>query len=197
MITLLSNQSWIEQLDVIDAPSYEARATRTIEKIVNTILSDVSDKVTEEVGEFMISSTAQSALETTYEHSLIPLAELLKEKVTGNPAFDFHTESPSKLIAFGEAKFSGVRTSTYTLAMKQIGDFIILKKDVAEVADLRRFTTKEAATKAVTGEKAFTAAFSINAKNPQKIFDNAIKHELILPLLSHEELYLIGIEINA
>lgn len=196
MIKIVSDDSWINRLGAVEKVSYEARAERTITKIVDEILLKVDSKVNEEFGEFMISSSAQTVLEETYSHKKVPLAELLKEKITGNPGFDFHSESETELIAFGEAKYSGIR-NTASIAMNQISRFILLKKDLAELVDLKNFTTEKAINNALAGEKAYVAAFSINARKPKLIFENAIKSDAIKPLLKYPELYLIGIELDA
>lgn len=196
MIAILSDKSWINELDIIPRKSYEARAERTIDKLINDILNKVVSTVTAEFGEFLISSTAQDSLEIKYSHTKVPLAELLKEKVTGNPGFDFHTESHTNLIAFGEAKYSG-SINPYRNAMEQIADFITLKKDDAELVDLQYFVSDESIENIKKDKKAFIAAFSINSQNPIDIFSNALSSTYIDDLLAYDELYLIGIEIDA
>lgn len=114
MIKTIQDTCWLNQLDVVARISYNARAQRTIDKLVNNILTQVEDEITEEFGEFMISASAQDALVQTFGHVKVPLAELLKEKITGNPGFDFHTETQNNLISFGEAKFSGKKISIQT-----------------------------------------------------------------------------------
>ncbi|MBL0255080.1 MAG: hypothetical protein IPQ27_08970 [Chitinophagaceae bacterium] len=53
------------------------------------IIGGITTSVNEDIGEFIVSYSAQLALEIEYSHQRIPLAELLKEKVLGNPGFDF------------------------------------------------------------------------------------------------------------
>ena len=196
MITMIADTSWISKLDIVTQTSYEARSKITIDKLINGILKKVINTVNTEFGEFLISATAQDSLELTYSHNKVPLAELWKEKKTGNPGFDFHTESNADLIAFGEAKYSGI-TNPYTNALTQISRFIDLKKDKMELVDLKNFTSKESINNALVDKKAFVAAFSINSNNPQSIIENALKSENIDSLLNYDELYIIGIKINA
>ncbi|WP_237156119.1 hypothetical protein [Photobacterium leiognathi] len=143
MITAIQDVCWLNELNPIAKHSYEARAQRTIDKLVNDILKKVEDDVTEEFGEFMISASAQDALVEAFDHVKVPLAELLKEKISGNPGFDFHTETSESLIAFGEAKYSG-SNNPYRNALEQIKEFIDLKKHNAEVVDLQHFVTPDA-----------------------------------------------------
>ncbi|WP_373034024.1 hypothetical protein [Sulfurovum sp.] len=195
MILTLSDTSWINKLDFIPKTSYEARAERTIEKLIHDILMKVANDVTAEFGEFLISVSAQDVLESNFKHSKIPLAELLKEKVSGNPGFDFHTESATNLIAFGEAKYSGI-VNKHNTAIKQIKEFIDLRKDDAELVDLQHFVTLEAIENYKLTRKAYVAAFSINDKDPTSVIHKALTSKHIDHLLAHKELYIIGIEID-
>lgn len=143
----------------------------------------------------MISLSAQDALESTLQHRKVPLAEIFKERLTGNSGFDFHTESHSNMVAFGEAKYSG-SINPYSNALVQIVDFISDEKDVIELTDLSKFVSDGAIDNAIRGEKAYIAAFSINAAKPGRIFTNILKSKYIKDLLSYPELYLIGVEVD-
>ncbi|WP_147638597.1 hypothetical protein [Alistipes sp.] len=129
IISILSNTSWIHTLDVIDADAYLERATPTIQELVNNILNQVGTAISNELGEYLVSSSAKEVLCTSLHHSDIPLAELWKEKLTGNPGFDFHTESPAEILVFGEAKYSSL-INPHPAALEQITRFIALNKDV-------------------------------------------------------------------
>lgn len=89
--TYISDTSWINSLDEISKKAFKVNAEKTIDKIVNDIIGKITTGVNEDIGEFIVSYSAQNALELVYSHKRIPLAELLKEKVLGNPGFDFHT----------------------------------------------------------------------------------------------------------
>jgi hypothetical protein len=195
MIDIIADTSWINKLDIIPRVAYEARAKVTIDKLINGILKKVTTTVNTEFGEFLISVTAQDSLVLKHKHIKVPLAELFKEKKTGNPGFDFHTESNTNLIAFGEAKYSGT-INPYTNALTQISRFIDLEKDKMELHDLQNFVSKESIENVLVDKKAFVAAFSINSKSPQVIIQNALESEHIDNLLNYDELYIIGIEIN-
>lgn len=173
MLEIALDTSWLDPLGVIDKPGYKARSKKTIDKITNDILKNVGSEMSEEFGEYMVSDAAQTALKEHLKHLRLPLAEFIKEKISGNPGFDFHTECTSATIAFGEAKYSGV-SSAHGRALKQINEFIIDEKDIQELPDLQKFVTKAAAMNAVYGTKSYSAAFSITSNNINKIMDNAL-----------------------
>lgn len=196
MIDIISNTCWIERLNAVEQATFKARSKRTIEKLVSQISDRVEDEITTEFGEFLVSESAQTTLDTNFGHLKVPLAELLKEKVIGNPGFDFHTESKTKLVAFGEAKYSS-SSNPHTVAINQIADFINLEKDSAELIIIQNFVSSDAIDKSLNGERAYVAAFSINSTNPERIIKNALKSDTIDPLLKFPEIYVIGIETNA
>lgn len=196
MITMIQDTSWIKKLDIIEQESFEARAQPTIDKLVHAILSKVTTTLSDDFGEFLISVTAQDSLELKCNHIKVPLAELFKEKKTGNPGFDFHTETTTQLLAYGEAKYSG-NINPYAKALKQIKGFLDEKKDKMELTDLKYFTSIESIKSALEDKKAFVAAFSINSDNPTDIIQNALSSTYIDDLLNYAELYIIGIEVDA
>lgn len=195
LIAIISDTSWIDKLEVVERVSFTARAERTIRKLVDKVFSKVEDPLSSEFGEYLISSTAQRALVDKHSHQHVPLAELLKEKVSGNPGFDFHTESESQLIAFGEAKYSGT-DNPHRAALEQISSFIELHKDKAELIILKPFVTNYAVNNFVAEKRAFVAAFSINSDSPETIIGNALGSPAIDDLLEHPEVYVIGIEVG-
>ncbi|GAT63536.1 hypothetical protein [Paludibacter jiangxiensis] len=194
IIQSISNKSWINNLGVVEQMSYAARAEKTIVKLVTQIFEKVDDTVTEEFGEYLVSESARDSLINHMDHKFIPLAEIWKEKITGNPGFDFHTESSANLITFGEAKYSS-NSNPHTIAINQIVGFIDDKKDIMDFVHLKNFASDEAMQKAINGEKAYVAAFSINGQQYERIFRTAIESDCFEKLLEYPELYLIGVEI--
>lgn len=191
----IRDDSWIEKLTPDLKLAYEARARKTINKIINNILTKVKDTVTEDFGEYLVSISAKDALREYKGHTDIPLAELLGKKLTGNSGFDFHSITQNNLISFGEAKYSGY-TTPHKDALSQICDFIEDQKDLADILHLRNFAPTESIKKLEIGEKSFVAAFSINGKRIKQIFNNILnKSEYFNELLNYKELYLIGIEV--
>ncbi|MCA0893859.1 hypothetical protein [Microbulbifer agarilyticus] len=196
MTQVVTDTSWLDPLDVIDKATYSARSEPTINKVVNDILNQVESDISVDFGEYMVSDSAQSALATHLDHLRIPLAELIKEKITGNPGFDFHTECPSSFVTFGEAKYSGVQNA-HGRALSQINDFIVAQKDIQELSDLRKFVSETAIQNAASGRKSFCAAFSIISDDVLSIMDNALTSSHMAPLLSYEAVYLIGVKVSA
>ena len=126
MISSIQDTSWMSNLTNENFKiQYLHRAKPTLEKIVQEILTPLFSeenkeaKITKEAGEYVISMTAQNVLCQEYKHNIIPIAELWKEKETGNPGFDFHSESTDALIFFGEAKYRS-RGSGYRDAFSQL-----------------------------------------------------------------------------
>lgn len=193
--TIISNKNWIKELVPELQDGYNARINKTIDEIVNNILSKVEDKVTEDFGEYLVSVSAQESLVNSKAHVGVPLAELLGKKKTGNSGFDFHTITHNSIIAFGEAKYTR-KGNKHCNAISQICQFIKEEKDLADILYLRDFAEKKVITKLCNGEKAYIAAFSLNGKRYKQIFNGIIKRsKLIDKLLLYPELYLIGVEV--
>ena len=195
LVNIISDKSWIRNLSTVDRLCYEARAKQTIIKLVDEIFQKVTSPVSTDFGEYLVSLSAQDALGIALHHKKVPLAELFKERITGNSGFDFHTESHTTLIAYGEAKYSG-KINPYKKALEQIIKFIKSEKDNMELTDLSKFVSGSSMDNAINGKKAYIAAFSINATRPARVFTNIIKSEHITSLLKYPELYLIGVEVN-
>lgn len=188
------NKSWINNLDIATKIAYEKRANDTISKLIKNVLDKVENNITEEFGEILVSTSAKDTLCLHYGHKKIPIAELWKEKSSGNPAFDFHTETPTQLIAFGEAKYRGTHNA-YGDALEQIDDFIKNEKDLKELSDLKNFVGEKALSN-ITGLnlKALIAAFSLHSNNDTLIIKHIMENEYLKNLIYHPELYIIGIE---
>lgn len=197
MVQKISSNCWtFKLLDEDYKDSYWACAKPTIDHLVNNILSEVLEKdtVTSKFGEYLISIGSQVTLEQTFNHESLPIAELWKEQLTGNPGFDFHTLTNTDFLAYGEAKFNA-KNNPYSEAIEQISSFITDEKDLREYKELKNINTKVKSKHKLKENKAFIAAFSLNAQNYKLIFENALKHEDIKKLIEYPELYLIGIEI--
>lgn len=191
----ISDTSWIDKLDVILKPSFKVAAERTIKELAENIFNGSETNVTKDTGEYVISVTAVNVLHSDLNHTKLPISELWKEQVKGNPGFDFHTISPSNMLVFGEAKFSTNR-SPYSNALEQIAeDFIPKQKDVMDLERLERFVGVFPIQNFNNGFKSYAAAFSINAKDCQKILENAASSDHAKTLMDNAALYLIGVEI--
>jgi hypothetical protein len=189
----ISDTSWINSLDEISKITFKVNAQKTIDKIVNEIIAKIATNVNEDIGEFIVSYSAQHALNIKHSHKKIPLAELLKEKVLGNPGFDFHTISSNNYLVFGEAKFS-LDSTPRARALKQIEEFIG-DRDNAELKWLEPFLDPTTKANIIKDEKGYAAAFSLNGNNIITILNNALASDPIKEIIKHKELYLIAVEL--
>lgn len=194
MRAIVADTSWINSLESIDQKIYTVNSKKTIDKIVNIITSRVVNELTQSVGEYMISYTAQKTLVDSFNHLRLPLAELIKEKVSGNPGFDFHTVSEKKLLNFGEAKFSKKGTPK-DLAINQISDFIDKGKDYGELLSLKPLVDTFVIENMDEGKRGYIAAFSFNSKNIDTIFQNALNSDAMKNIGKFKEFYLIAIQV--
>jgi len=192
LISELNDTSWISQLNPIGKMSYERTAHRTISALVE-MFSHIESHITEEFGEYMVSMSATNSMKEKLSHSIFPLSELWKEKKLGNHGFDFHTESISKQIAFGEAKYNR-RDNSYTDAAIQVLEFIKDGKDYGDAVHLTNFASPGAILNLQNKRRGFAVAFSLHSNDHVKILNNALNSALILELSSQcHELYIIGV----
>lgn len=191
------SDSWVSGLmDEDDKISYWACAKPTIKYLVEDVLKEVAEKneMTSKFGEYLISSTSQMSLEKYFNHDAFPIAELWKEQKSGNPGFDFHMHTHTDLLAYGEAKYSSTN-SPCIVAIDQIIEMIDTEKDKREFTNLKRLNQKISSKHLDKENKAFISAFSLNAKNPITVLNNALAHEATHRLLDYPELYIIGVEL--
>lgn len=193
LIQTVSDTSWINGLDPIAKTSYEATAKRTITALVN-IFGKVNNRVTKEFGEYMVSLSAANCLETHLNHKQFPISELWKEKLLGNHGFDFHTETSTNWLAFGEAKYSS-KSNGGRAAVKQVLRFIKEEKDQNDANHLRNFASSKSLERLLQRKRAFSLAFSINSKNHALYFKRYLKSDLVKNLQGIcNELFIIGIK---
>ncbi|BCS86598.1 hypothetical protein prwr041_24910 [Prevotella herbatica] len=194
MRVVIAGTSWINRLRSIDQKIYTVNSKKTIDKIVNIITSRVVNELNDSVGEYMISYTAQKMLVDSFNHFRLPLAELLKEKISGNPGFDFHTISEKKLLNFGEAKFS-MKETPKDLAINQISDFIKDEKDYGELLSLKPLVDSLVIDNMDDGKRGYIAAFSFNSKSIDTIFKHALNSDAMKNIGKYQEFYLIAIQV--
>ena len=70
--TYISDTSWINNLDEISKKVYKVNAEKTIDKIVTDIIGGITTNVNQDIGEFIVSYSAQLALEIKFYHHLPP-----------------------------------------------------------------------------------------------------------------------------
>ncbi|MFC3920514.1 hypothetical protein [Streptococcus lactarius] len=90
IISSLNNLSWIETFDEeYIKNSFEIRANATAERLSSQLKHFQQDKVTTEIGETVVSELSRLAIVNELDYLDIPLAELFKQQIAGNPGFDF------------------------------------------------------------------------------------------------------------
>ncbi|MBK8414136.1 MAG: hypothetical protein IPL22_06245, partial [Bacteroidetes bacterium] len=57
--TYISDTSWINSLDEISKKVFKVNAEKTIDKIVTDIIGGITTSVNEDIGEFIVSYSAQ------------------------------------------------------------------------------------------------------------------------------------------
>lgn len=193
MVNIL-DKSWLKELDnEIDYNSFLVRSEETI-NILTEILKEIGNEIGAEFGEFLVSSVAQSTLEETSQHTKFPLAEIWKEKVKGNPGFDFHTISNEDILFYGEAKFN-MEDNAYPKAISQICKFINKKKDIMELTDLKKLNSRINEKHLSKNARGYVAAFSIH-NNFKNIFQTIQNNKNVKQYLQkYPELFFIGIEV--
>lgn len=196
----LNDNSWISKLGIVQQISYQARLESTAKSIMEECVRFVKNtgvKVYDYsvVGEYIISKEGRKTLQEHFTHSPVPLAELWKEKKSGNPGFDYHSESPSNLIIFGEAKYNS-STNPYTNAIDQVEKFIVKEKDKMELVDLQNFVSENAVQNFISGKKGFAISFSIHSNKPDLIMKKAIKYAKTDRIANYDEYYIVGVQIN-
>lgn len=192
----LFNKSWINKYGKsIIRKSIEERCNKTIKKISEKLSLCQDDSVSSEAGEYIISILGKQALTENLNYINIPLAELWKEKVLGNPGFDFHSESVENRIIFGEAKYVCGKNA-YNNSLSQINEFIELKKDLIEIADLDNLVSELALSNFEDGKKGYAAAFSSTKIITSELIEHIFNNDSFKKLLIYDELLLVAADIN-
>lgn len=198
IIQAISDTSWVSNLiDDLIVKSFLECAQPTIEKLSRDLSSAIKNEATDSVGEYVVSLVARHIIESTYGYHALPLAEVIKEKVSGNPGFDYHHESESLILLFGEAKYkTGV--NAYNAAFKQVSEFIEQGKDIKEVALLSHFLSDGAKANLAADRKGYSAAFSTIGKSfdGQQLIESIKANEHFKSLLRHEELLIVAVDIH-
>lgn len=203
LINKISENSWLNELDEIARLSFQTKVQNTAEKMIQIFKNAQSPSQTQiesDFGEYLISLKSEEYLEQEQKHKQIPLSELWKEKVSGNGGFDFHTESPSSYITFGEAKYrSGKYARAYKDASDQIVQFIspAQRKDFGDILLLQNLNVSQACIDNLKdGRRNFAAGFSLQSTDYELIEKKIMNEPSVQNLIQvAEELYIIGFEI--
>lgn len=196
LLSTLMDLSWVEKFDQdYERKAFTSRAEKTIDDIKNKFKLCIDDNITKEAGEYVVSELARETMITQLKYMDIPLAELMGKKRSGNPGFDFHSQNTiTDTIIFGEAKYNS-RITSYSIALKQIYDFINANKDIEDLPDIKQFCTPLALDRANNGQKGFAAAFSSKNTDTNKIIEQITKNRHFNSLLDYEEIILVAIDL--
>jgi hypothetical protein len=200
LITIISNNSWITNLDPIARATFETKVQNTASVLVQLFNSQIGQSnVAEEFGEYMISMHSAESLRIQLGHKVFPLAELWKEKVKNNHGFDFHTETPNNTLAFGEAKYKS-SGNAYITASEQVVRFISPdeKKDYGDLLFLQKLGASNTAVNNLlnNNKRSFILGFSVNSTNIALIQKNSLENANVISLAGvADELFLIGVHI--
>jgi len=153
------------------------------------------DKITSETGEYFVSELSREVLIDGMGYLDIPLAEIRKEETSGNPGFDFHSETDNQVVIFGEAKYLN-KKNAYTTALKQIIRFIEEEKDLGEIVELENFVSEDSLINFSNGKKGYAAGFSSTTMSDDLLVNNILQNENLKLLLNYEEVILVAVDIN-
>lgn len=197
-IARIADTFWAnEVLDDFTRQGFLTRAQSTIDTLTASLESAIDNTITSNTGEYVVSITAHCIVESIYNYKALPLAEIIKEKKSGSPGFDYHHEKDGLLLLFGEAKYRSAGNA-YNSAFKQIVGHVGAGKDEKEAVDLVHFITRNTKANFLSGKKGFTAAFSTKGRSfdVEKLKAGIIKNEYFEKLLEHEELIIVAVDIN-
>lgn len=195
IICSLNNLSWIETFDKeYIKKSFKIRASRTAEHLSNKLNNFAQDKVTTDIGETVVSELSRLAIVNELEYRDIPLAELFKQKISGNHGFDFFSETLSQFIVFGEDKYVS-NSNGYGRALEQIERFIIEERDTSDLNDIDRFVSDSSLNNHTKNDKAFACAFSATSIKSETLIDNILNNDNFNKIKHHREIILIAVNI--
>lgn len=195
VLVCLNELSWISNFDRdYVQESFKKRAEETISYITNHIIRGDESEVTSDSGEYVVSVLSKKTIVDNLNYLDIPLAELIKEKVVGNPGFDFYSESQDNIMLFGEAKYVSHKNA-YNKALEQIEEFIKVGKDINDIASIDKFFSEEALDNAINGHKGYIAAFSSTEIRTDDLIMNIRDNVHYKGLSSHKELICVAVTI--
>ncbi|MDU7195123.1 MAG: hypothetical protein E6279_04825 [Streptococcus sp.] len=195
IICSLNNLSWIETFDKeYIKKSFKIRASKTAEHLSNKLNNFAQDKVTADIGETVVSELSRLAIVNELEYRDIPLAELFKQKISGNHGFDFFSETLSQFIVFGEAKYVS-NSNGYGRALEQIERFIMEERDTSDLNDIDRFVSDSSLNNHTKNGKAFACAFSATSIKSETLIDNILNNDNFNKIKHHREIILIAVNI--
>lgn len=195
VLNCLNELSWLSKFDKeYMQNSFNKRATDTIDYITTNIINGTESEVTTDSGEYVVSVLSKKTIVDKLDYLDIPLAELIKEKVVGNPGFDFYSENKNNILLFGEAKYVA-KANAYNKALEQIEKFSISGKDINDIASIDHFFSEKSLENASNGDKGYIAAFSSTEIETEYLVKHIQNNEHYKNLSSHKELICVAVTI--
>lgn len=195
ILRVLCDLSWIGQFDNTYLKNcFEKRCNRTVKYFVHNIEAGSDDKVTGNVGEYVVSEIAREAIISELKYKDIPLAELFKKKKIGNAGFDFYTENELETLIFGEAKFLTGKNA-YGKGCKSVCKFVTEYNDVEDLENINAFFSPETLEKVNKGIKGFSIGFSSKNTSSDNLIEGILKNTHYSKLLDYEEIILVAVDV--
>lgn len=195
----ISDLCWISKLPHVSRAfmtSIQNRSKKTVARIEEDLKLNPDSSLASSAGEYVVSELSHSTVVNDLNYLDIPLPELFKEKVKGNPGFDFYSENPdTEVLLFGEAKYIA-NTNAYSDAFEQIDGFIDLGKDIDELANLEHFCSEGAQDKAVDGIKGYIAAFSSTSMRDEVLVAHIEKDKHYQKILHYEQVVCVAVNLS-
>lgn len=195
IIASFSDMSWISRFDNdYMRKSFRKRAEDSARSLATKITKEANENIIKNTGEYVVSELARQALVNELKYLDIPLAELFKEQVSGNPGFDFYSANNEKIIIFGEAKYNS-RQNAYGIGMEQVSRFISEEQDISDLNDIDKFFEEYSLSKASLGEKAYAVAFASKGTKTDDIIKGIINNAYYGKLAVHKEVIYLAVNI--
>jgi len=176
--------------------SYQQTASDTAKNLVEVFNAAIDDdKVSGEFGELMVSMGSSRSLDVIFQHISLPISELWKPQRKQNEGFDFHTVSNKNIINFGEAKFKSLpAASPVSDAANQANRFFSEDKHFRDRVHLINLVHEDVISNLDEGLCGMVVAFSMNAKNPLTVYENAIAKVESLSFFDEiDNVYVVGV----
>ncbi|MEG2909359.1 MAG: hypothetical protein RR945_09070 [Erysipelotrichaceae bacterium] len=195
IIKSLTDLAWIAQFDKkYVRESFQKRASDSAQYLSEKLSQCSDDQVTKDVGEYVVSELSRTAIVNELKYLDIPLAELFKEQVSGNPGFDYYSENCDNIIIFGEAKYLA-RDNAYGRGMEQVSRFIEEEQDISDLNDIDKFFNVISLEAANNGDKAYSIGFSSKKIPTDKLIENIKHNQYFKSLEIHKELIFVAVNI--
>lgn len=196
-VKAVADNTWISRLDPRVGRGYTKTVNQTAQ-VLSKIFSDFinsgnKSNIGADFGEIMVSIGSAAALSALLQHNNLPVSELWKPQVKQNEGFDFHTQCSSFYLNFGEAKFSD-SDSPHGDAIPQIKRFIEEEKHLRDRVHLINLAFAESIDNLDEDKFGAVVAFSINAKDPEKVLRNAATSAFThFKELTFQNVYIVGV----